>query len=122
MSTGVSGDMFEGAMIDAGFPLSRIQEALHGLGLEGVRVEARRVTRCGLGGTKFDVVEEREVPSPLSSSPELGRRQGADHRTHPHGLPGFLPHPPRFGHVVREACDIPMPHGPRWHGEGWAAR
>lgn len=85
MSTGVSGDMFVGAMIDAGFPLSRIQEALHGLGLEGVRVEARRVTRCGLGGTKFDVVEEGKGHTPLSSSPDLGRRQGADHRSHPHG-------------------------------------
>ena len=58
MSTGISGDMFVGAMIEAGCPIDRLRQGLAKTGLIGVRLEAQRVTRHGLGGTKFLVVEE----------------------------------------------------------------
>jgi uncharacterized protein (TIGR00299 family) protein len=75
MSTGISGDMFVGAMIDAGFPIERLREGLEGVGLKGVRIDARRVTRRGLGGTKFEVIEEGQSVE----------RERHDHGHEPHG-------------------------------------
>lgn len=58
MFSGVSGDMLLGASLDAGVPLSELREALDPLALEGVRVEAERVERHGIAGTRCIV----EVP------------------------------------------------------------
>ena len=75
MATGIAGDMFVGAMIDAGFSVERLREALADVGLKGVRIDARRVTRRGLGGTQFEVIEEggvdRESPPSTPVTPSL---------------------------------------------------
>ncbi|MGH8895106.1 MAG: nickel insertion protein, partial [Actinomycetes bacterium] len=52
---GASGDMMLGALVDAGAPLDALQEAVDALGVEPVRLSARRVTRAGLAATKVDV-------------------------------------------------------------------
>jgi hypothetical protein len=54
--SGASGDMIIGALLDAGLPLDALRAELDKLKLPGCRVEARRVERGGLAGTKFDVV------------------------------------------------------------------
>jgi pyridinium-3,5-bisthiocarboxylic acid mononucleotide nickel chelatase len=51
--SGISGDMFAGALLGAGLDLGTLQEALGGLALEGVRVEAREEARNGIHGTRF---------------------------------------------------------------------
>jgi uncharacterized protein (TIGR00299 family) protein len=52
---GASGDMMLGALVDAGVPLSVIQEAVDALGVERVEVTSGTVTRHGLGATKVNV-------------------------------------------------------------------
>ncbi len=52
---GASGDMVLGALVDAGVPLATMQAAVDALGVEPVRLTARRVTRAGLAATKVDV-------------------------------------------------------------------
>ncbi|MDQ1626184.1 MAG: pyridinium-3,5-bisthiocarboxylic acid mononucleotide nickel chelatase [Actinomycetota bacterium] len=52
---GASGDMFLGALVDAGAPLSTLQAAVDAVGVEPVRLERRAVTRQGIAATKVDV-------------------------------------------------------------------
>ncbi len=52
---GVSGDMILGALLDAGLRLDALRGALRGLPLRGWRLEARRVRREGLAGTRASV-------------------------------------------------------------------
>ncbi len=57
-ASGASGDMLLGAVVDLGLPLERLRAALAKLPLSGYRIEASRVTRCGLAATKVDVIAE----------------------------------------------------------------
>ena len=54
-SAGASGDMMLGALVDAGAPLPAMQAAVAALGVEPVRLTARRVTRAGLSATEVEV-------------------------------------------------------------------
>ncbi|MGH8970586.1 MAG: nickel pincer cofactor biosynthesis protein LarC [Actinomycetes bacterium] len=56
---GASGDMFLGALVDAGAPLEDMQAAVDAIGVEPVRLSSRPVTRGGLGATKVDVHTSR---------------------------------------------------------------
>ena len=56
--SGISGDMFLGALVDAGLPLDRLRERLKSLALHGYRIEASREARHGISGTRFSVVVE----------------------------------------------------------------
>jgi len=53
--SGISGDMFVGALIDAGFPMDELKRALYTLPLEGYSLEATREERNHLFGTRFKV-------------------------------------------------------------------
>lgn len=53
--SGISGDMLLGALVDAGVPLSHLDEVTAALGV-GARLEARKVSRGGVAGTKVDVI------------------------------------------------------------------
>ena len=55
--SGASGDMILGALIDAGLPIDELRAALGSLALEGVRVEANRTQRSGIGATSFSVID-----------------------------------------------------------------
>jgi pyridinium-3,5-bisthiocarboxylic acid mononucleotide nickel chelatase len=52
---GISGDMFLGALLDAGLDFDHLREELKKLPLEGYQLEMRRVDRSGITATKFDV-------------------------------------------------------------------
>lgn len=52
---GVSGDMFLGAIVDAGIPLKDIEESLTALPVKGYKLEAKRVTRANIEATKVTV-------------------------------------------------------------------
>lgn len=54
--SGISGDMFLGALADAGVPLKAIARELGRLDIEGYRLEAKKVRRSGIAATKVDVV------------------------------------------------------------------
>lgn len=49
---GISGDMFLGALVDAGVPLPALQEALSDLLADGVRISARAVERSHVPATQ----------------------------------------------------------------------
>lgn len=58
--SGISGDMFAGALLDAGLDFGTLKALLNGLPLDGVSVEARSEARNGIHGTRFLVRVERE--------------------------------------------------------------
>jgi uncharacterized protein (TIGR00299 family) protein len=53
--SGISGDMFIGALLDAGLDLERLKDELAKLPLAGVEVKAEKVHRKHIAATKFDV-------------------------------------------------------------------
>ena len=55
-SSGISGDMCLGALVDAGLPLKEIQKGLKALPVKGYKLETRKVKRAGIAVTKVDVV------------------------------------------------------------------
>jgi uncharacterized protein (TIGR00299 family) protein len=57
--SGISGDMFLGALVDAGVPLSHLAEVAGSLNV-GARLEARKVMRAGIAATKVDVLTAEE--------------------------------------------------------------
>ena len=64
--SGISGDMFLGAMVDMGVPLEVLSQGLDALGLPELKITAEKVTRNGIAATKVDVVvpdttEERHL-------------------------------------------------------------
>jgi pyridinium-3,5-bisthiocarboxylic acid mononucleotide nickel chelatase len=61
--SGVSGDMFLGALIDAGVPARVLEEAVTALGV-GARLEISRVVRSGISATKVDVWVDGEKDLP----------------------------------------------------------
>lgn len=57
--SGISGDMFIGALLDAGLNLSFLQQALSKLGLDGYKICKKIVVRHSIRGTKFDVLIDK---------------------------------------------------------------
>jgi uncharacterized protein (TIGR00299 family) protein len=57
-SSGASGDMLLGALVDLGLSVDALRGELAKLPLKGYRVEAHKVHRAGLHATKVDVVTE----------------------------------------------------------------
>jgi len=68
--SGISGDMFVGALLDAGLEFESLKAALSGLPLEGVEVKAVREGRHGIFGTRF-VVDIREGGHPHRSFEDI---------------------------------------------------
>jgi pyridinium-3,5-bisthiocarboxylic acid mononucleotide nickel chelatase len=63
--SGMSGDMFLGALIDAGVPPRILGEAVAALGV-GARLDISRVVRSGISATKVDVWVDGERDLPRS--------------------------------------------------------
>jgi uncharacterized protein (TIGR00299 family) protein len=117
--SGISGDMFLGALLDAGVPPEVFTRTVEALGVDA-RLEISRVDRSGISATKLDVIAagEKELPreefwekalsgqqsafSPAKSSPVgHSHSQGQEHshgHEHSHSQP-----PPRAA--------VPHEHG-----------
>lgn len=83
--SGLAGDMFLGACLDLGMPLSVVEAAVAAMGLPGVTVEARRAHRGGLAGTRFRVLLEGEPvegPDPEERVGEHAHEHGHAHPEH----------------------------------------
>jgi len=102
---GVSGDMILGALLDAGLKLEELERALSHVPVRGYRLEARRVTRGGLAGTRVSVrvepgagkrvrglkdvlaiVRRSRLPAPVAAGAErvfqeLAKAESRVHRT-----------------------------------------
>lgn len=59
-TSGISGDMTLGALVDAGVDLATIQEGIDSLGLPSCRLVSEEVKRHGFRATKVDVQHEPE--------------------------------------------------------------
>ncbi|MGI8696506.1 MAG: nickel pincer cofactor biosynthesis protein LarC [Mycobacteriales bacterium] len=60
---GASGDMFLGAVVDAGAPVEALRDAIAAVGVERIRLEITTVSRHSIGATKVDVVVPRTTVS-----------------------------------------------------------
>lgn len=68
--SGISGDMFLGAMVDAGLDPDHLRDDLARLRLGGYSLQVSAVTRAGLGGTRVEVVLE-DRPSVHRRLPDI---------------------------------------------------
>jgi uncharacterized protein (TIGR00299 family) protein len=74
--SGISGDMFLGALVDAGVPITLLEETTAALNI-GARLESRKVVRGGIAGTKVDIVTPALAapdPTPDTRHPIPGTR------------------------------------------------
>ena len=85
--SGISGDMFLGALLDAGVPPEVFTRTVEALGVDA-RLEISRVDRSGISATKLDVIAagEKELPR------EEFWEQKAEKASHEHS------HAPSHGH------------------------
>ncbi len=83
--SGISGDMFLGALVDAGVPARLFEETVSGLNL-GARLEISRVTRCGISAAKVDIFVhgEKELPREVYWE-QQEHAHGREHRQSHHG-------------------------------------
>ncbi len=73
-SSGISGDMILGALVDLGVRLADLRKGLGTLGLEGYRIQSRTVKRGMICGTKVDVrtvASRKGSPSPSRSFTDI---------------------------------------------------
>ena len=107
--SGMSGDMFLGALVDAGVPGALLEKAVAALDV-GARLEISRVVRSGISATKVDVWVDGEKDLPRE---EYWARQEHEHEhSHDHGHSHSHP-----GESSRTG--VPAPHShPHEHGRG----
>ena len=119
--SGISGDMFLGALLDAGVPAALLEKTVAALAVRA-RLEISRVLRSGISATKVDVWVDGEKDLPRE---EYWERQGAGH-PHEHSDHSHAHHehrPPEdehHGHShshVGERASRPLPHK-RGHEHG----
>jgi len=108
--SGISGDMFLGALVDAGVPAQLLEETVAALGL-GARLEISRVSRGGISAMKVDVYFNGEKDMPREEYTELRRQREHVHtegeHEHRHQLIQLLEH--NYG-KAEFASHTPAPH------------
>ncbi len=87
--SGISGDMFIGALLDLGVDADRLERELEKLKLDGYHLHVARKLKSGIEGVKFDVhlSEDHEHHHPHERHHATRKRQYAtrtDHHDHPH--------------------------------------
>jgi pyridinium-3,5-bisthiocarboxylic acid mononucleotide nickel chelatase len=104
--SGMSGDMFLGALVDAGVPARVLEETVAALGV-GAKLEISRVVRSGISATKVDVYADGEKDLPRE---EHGERQEQHQHSHEHGE-----HSHSHAGETRTGVSAPHEHS---HGRG----
>src|SRR6266700_2183644 len=79
--SGISGDMFLGALVDVGVPPELFTRTVKALGVDA-RLEISRVDRSGISATKVDVIAAGEKELPRE---EFAASAGHSHADHSHG-------------------------------------
>ena len=86
--SGISGDMFLGALVDAGVSPKLLEDTVAALDI-GARLEISRVVRSGISGTKVDVFARGEKDRPRE---QVHAQHGHDH-PHEHSHSHSHDHP-----------------------------
>src|SRR5712691_9411623 len=98
--SGMSGDMFLGALVDAGVPVKLLEETVAVLDV-GARLEVTRVDRSGIAATKVDVYShgEKDLPREVywEQRDQHEHQQDHDHG-HAHGHEHSHDHPQEHSH------------------------
>ncbi|MSU28215.1 MAG: nickel pincer cofactor biosynthesis protein LarC [Pedosphaera sp.] len=94
--SGLSGDMFIGALLDLGADFRQLEYGLAKLNLEGYSLAHRRAAKSGIEGVKFDVLLTEPAPMPASEGPDYhahshAHSHGPGDHSHAHG-PGDSGH------------------------------
>jgi pyridinium-3,5-bisthiocarboxylic acid mononucleotide nickel chelatase len=78
--SGMSGDMFLGALVDAGVPAKLFEDTVAALDI-GARLEISRVNRAGITATKVDVFVhgEKELPREVFLEEQSRRKREHEH-------------------------------------------
>ena len=107
--SGMSGDMFLGALVDAGVPGAVFEETVAALAI-GARLEISRVVRGGISATKVDVYvnEEKELPREVFWE----QQKEHEHRQHPVEL--------KEHNFSRAGTSAPHDHSPHQHADSRA--
>jgi len=87
LSSGISGDMFLGALIDLGVDAGKLERELRKLKLGGYHLHVAREQRSGIAGVKVDVHLDKGRGAPVlrsSTATEGGKVEGRGHK-HEHG-------------------------------------
>lgn len=99
-SSGISGDMFVGALLDLGVDEQKLQEALKSLSVNGFEVKISRKKKAGLDGCDFDVILD------------------AKHKNHDHDMEYLHGHTHHHDHSHEEGHGHHHDHGHHHHGAG----
>jgi pyridinium-3,5-bisthiocarboxylic acid mononucleotide nickel chelatase len=85
--SGISGDMFLGAAVDAGMPLEKLAAVASALGLE-TELTASRPQRCGISATKIEVLVHGLADRPQEEPEDHSHKHPHEHghaHSHDHG-------------------------------------
>jgi len=113
--SGMSGDMFMGALVDAGVSPRLLEETVAALGL-GARLELSRVMRCGISATKVDVWVNGEKDLPREEywqqheQPYSQEHSGQGDHHHDHEGE-HEHHEHAHSHPVETRTKVSAPHG-----------
>jgi uncharacterized protein (TIGR00299 family) protein len=90
-SSGISGDMFVGALVDAGVPLTYLERELSKIPLKGYSLKKKSVKRCGIKAIKVDVDlnKRQERARPWSDVQNIIKRSKLDEDIRERGLELF---------------------------------
>ena len=112
--SGISGDMFLGALVDAGLSATRLKQGLKALPVDGYQLKIQKVHRGSLVATKVEVHIRKGYDKPLtfsrirqairkSSLPPRRRRKGF-YMTRPDRHGGLAPDLVSTPGTVRNRC------------------
>ena len=90
--SGISGDMLLGALVDAGVPISLLEETVRALNV-GAEITASRVDRNGISATKVDVIVGGVKDAPREEA------HASDEHTHEHTHADGTKHSHPHAHV-----------------------
>ena len=82
--SGISGDMFLGALVDAGVPIEKLAETTAALNI-GARLEARKLSRGGIAATKVDVLTGDDAAGNTASHSHEHSHEHETAQTQKHG-------------------------------------
>lgn len=112
--SGISGDMFLGALVDAGVSPKLLEQTVAALDI-GARLELSRVTRSGITATKVDVYAHGEKDLPREVFHQEHRHnhtQDHEHGCSPDPIPAESAEPPS----ARTGGTSPHTHSSHSHG------
>jgi pyridinium-3,5-bisthiocarboxylic acid mononucleotide nickel chelatase len=105
--SGMSGDMFLGALIDAGIPPRVFEDTVNALNV-GARLEIARVSRSGISATKVDVLVhgEKELPREVYWERQAHRHEHGHEHSHDSGHTHEHKHEHAHGRGLKEIKQI----------------